>query len=444
MSSSWLVGPHFSGSAENKVPYCLVNPDEDKEVRPEVTTMATNVTEKTKLGTARFSRFSSWTRLLIALSCIKHIANSFLSRENKSDCTVWHVCSNSQDVSHHSQAAVIILREVQKEHYADEYTSLERGRQLHPSSPIGNLSPLDEQKVMRVGGRLKFSDLPHIEKHPVILPESHNVACLLVEHFHRKVRHQGRHFTEGAVRAAGYWIVGGKRLISSVIHNCVTCRKLRGSFETQKMADLPRDRLTIAPPFSYVGVDTFCPWQVVSRKTRSSQASSKRWAIIFTCLAVRAIHIEVVVELSSSAFTNALRRLIAIRGPVKEFRSDRGTNFTGAIDLLEINSMSVEQKAFRKFLNDSEIIWRFNPPHSSHFGGVWERMIGVSRRIIEQMLMNVPHLTHDVLVTFMAKVCAIVNSRPITPVSSDPENPEILTPAILLTQKSGPVTSCAA
>ena len=90
---------------------------------------------------------------------------------------------------------------------------------------------------------------------------------------------------------------------------------------------------------------------------------------------MRAIHIEVVDELLSSAFTNALRRLIAIRGPVKEFRSDRGTNFTGAIDLLEINSMSVEQKAFRKYLNDSEIIWRFNPPHSSHFGGVWERMM---------------------------------------------------------------------
>lgn len=98
------------------------------------------------------------------------------------------------------------------------------------------------------------------------------------------------------------------------------------------MADLPADRVTPSPPFSAVGVDTFGPWPVVARKTRGGLAESKRWAILFTCLASRAIHIEVVEEMRSSAFINALRRFVAIRGPVREFRSDRGTNFIGALD----------------------------------------------------------------------------------------------------------------
>lgn len=97
------------------------------------------------------------------------------------------------------------------------------------------------------------------------------------------------------------------------------------------MAVLRVDRVSPAPPFTYTGVDVFGPWSVVTRRTRGGQASSKRWGVIFTCLSKRAIHIEVVEELSSSSFINALRRFIAVRGYVREFRSDRGTNLVGII-----------------------------------------------------------------------------------------------------------------
>ncbi|XP_052254912.1 uncharacterized protein LOC127860679 [Dreissena polymorpha] len=145
------------------------------------------------------------------------------------------------------------------------------------------------------------------------------------------IHHQGRHYTEGAIRNHGYWIVGVKRLVSSIIYQCVTCRRLRGNFVNQQMANLPEDRLTPGPPFTYVGVDTFGPWPVVTRRTRGGIAESKRWAIIFVCLVTRASHIEVIEDMSSSDFINALRRFISVRGPVKEFRSDRGTNFVGAL-----------------------------------------------------------------------------------------------------------------
>lgn len=105
-------------------------------------------------------------------------------------------------------------------------------------------------------------------------------------------------------------------------------------------------------------------------------ANSKRWAAIFTCLVTRAVHIEVVEEMSASAFINALKRFTAIRGQAKEYRSDRGTNFVGAVDPLQINAINVEDSPVKDYLYSRGIVWTFNPPHASHMGGVWERMIG--------------------------------------------------------------------
>ena len=148
--------------------------------------------------------------------------------------------------------------------------------------------------MLRVGGRIKHAVIPVDEKHPLILPKNHHITTLLIQHHHAEVNHQGRLFTEGAIRAAGLLIVGCKRLIPSLINKCVTCRKLRRHPETQRMAN------------------------------------NKRWAVIFTCLVIRAIHIEVVDDMSTSAFINALRRFIAITGKVSEIRSDCGSNFIGA------------------------------------------------------------------------------------------------------------------
>ena len=113
--------------------------------------------------------------------------------------------------------------------------------------------------LLRVGGRLERAALSYEESHPLILPSSHHITTLLITHYHRRVQHQGRHFTLGLIRSGGFWIVGGKRAVNSAINNCIKCKRLRGRQQTQKMADLPIDRLTPAPPFSYVGLDAFGP-----------------------------------------------------------------------------------------------------------------------------------------------------------------------------------------
>lgn len=201
------------------------------------------------------------------------------------------------------------------------------------------------------------------------------------------------------------------------------------------MANLPQDRLEPGPPFTNVGVDCFGPWEVLARRTRGGHANSKRWAVMFTCLTTRAVHIEVVEELSSSSFIMALKRLIAIRGPVSHFRSDMGTNFVGSIEDLGIQAINVEDCKVKEYLRNSNSTWLFNPPHASHMGGVWERVIGITRRVLDSLLMDgiKNKLTHEMLVTFLAEASAIVNSRPLVPLTSDPDDPTPLTPSLLLT-----------
>lgn len=172
---------------------------------------------------------------------------------------------------------------------------MESNQPLPRNSSVQKLNPImGKDRLLRIGGRSAMSQDPYEQKHPIVLPAKSPVTEMIVRYYHEQVIHQGRKITEGAIRSAGYWIVSGKRVISSVIHKCVTCRRLRGVIEDQKMADLPVDRLQPSPPFTSVGLDVFGPWEVVTRRTRGGSAESKRWAVLFTCMTTRAVHIEVI------------------------------------------------------------------------------------------------------------------------------------------------------
>ncbi|XP_039863534.1 uncharacterized protein LOC120718871 [Simochromis diagramma] len=440
----WFSGPAFLSRPEGVSPvvqrFDLLEPDQDSKIRPQVTTLSVTVFKH--LGSGRFNRFSCWSSLIRALGTLIHIVQSF-KRGKKcvaQKCEGWHQCSTPPTGDILEQSKLVIIKTVQQEVYRKELECLASNANIPKSSSLVALDPfIDSEGLLRIGGRLIEAKIGFHEKRPLVLPGRHHVTTLIVRHFHEQVRHQGRLFTEGAVRSAGYWIVGGRRCINRLVFECVTCRRLRGRCEVQKMADLPPDRLSMEPPFSNVGIDVFGPWSVSARRTRGGHADSKRWAVLFTCLCVRAIHIEVIESLDSSSFINAFRRFMAIRGPLKNIRSDQGTNFTRACKDMGIPS-NLDGKAMKRFLSEHGCTWTFNTPHSSHMGGAWERMIGITRRILDSMLLQMgsSKLTHEVLTTFMAEVSAIVNSRPLVPVSNDPTDPFILTPASLLTQKVDP------
>jgi len=199
------------------------------------------------------------------------------------------------------------------------------------------------------------------------------------------------------------------------------------------MASLPEDRVNPSkPPFSYVGVDCFGPLEV-----RRGRSMVKRYGVLFTCLSIRAIHIEIAHSLDTDSFIDAFRRFIARRGQPSLMRSDNGGNFVKGDKELREAIDEWNHGKIHDFLLAKDIKWIFNPPAGSHHGGVWERCIRTTRKVMKALLKEQP-LDDEGLLTLMAEVEAIINGRPITKVSDDPRDPEALTPNHLLLLRSGP------
>ena len=172
-----------------------------------------------------------------------------------------------------------LLRDVNvKLQVADQDVNKDKIKTMKKPSSLYKLDPfLDEDGVLRVGGRLETSSVPYDVKHPVILPKKGHVTNLILCHYHQSVKHQGRGIAQNEIRSSGYWIAGGSSVASNHISKCVSCRKLRGGPQEQKMANLPEDRLEPAPPFTFCAVDYFGPWHIIE-----GRREVKRYGVLFT------------------------------------------------------------------------------------------------------------------------------------------------------------------
>ena len=149
----------------------------------------------------------------------------------------------------------------QARHFWKEIKAVNSGNRVLPrTSGIHPLDPfLDKDGVLRVGGRLVKSNLSHELKHPVLVPKYCNISQLIIRYYHEKTAHSGRGMTINEIRNAGYWIINCNSAVKSLIAKCVTCSHLRGSICQQKIADLPRERLSQEPPFRNCGIFMFAP-----------------------------------------------------------------------------------------------------------------------------------------------------------------------------------------
>ena len=424
-NSAWFTGPSFL--YESVVPsfdVSLKTSEDDCEVRKSVSLSTKGAVSGVEDIVARFSS-------LFRLKKILFLCLQFL-------CYIRSKVGNSGVVTPADLADVEIrvVREVQAHAFSDEISLLRSGLQLSRKHPLSKLSPfLDSDDVLRVGGRLRHSDLDYKVKHPVLLPKDGHFTRLVIRESHLAVRHSGRGFTLNRVRASGYWIFGGSRAVASFLHSCVACRRLRYATKEQKMADLPSDRVENCAPFTNVGVDFFGPFIV-----KEGRKELKRYGVIFTCLVSRAVHLEVANALSTSSFLNCLRRFLSIRGPIALLRADRGTNFVGANRELNQAWSEIDDVAVRNFLleNNSLFEFKFNPPSASHFGGVWERLIRSCRSILDGILVqHGTQLDDESLRTYLAEIASILNSRPLTVGQlNDADFLDVLTPNHLLTMKS--------
>ena len=458
-NSRWLNGPAFLWEQELP-PKCekevdSILPPNDPEVK-KVQVLTTVVREESMATIpARLKYFSDWHRAKKAIAvCLKFKALlQGLSKKQHSKEEKQRPFYKTPLVDELRHAELEIIKSIQKEVYTEEIKILQslklygvvtdrtlartRNTSMKKTSSLYRLDPfLDENGVLRVGGRIKRALVPFDVKHPIILPSKNHVTALLVRHHHERISHQGRGMTLNDLRSHGYWIVGGSSEVATYISKCVTCRKLRGALQEQKMADLPKDRLEPAPPFTYCGVDLFGPWHI-----KEGRRELKRYGVLFTCISSRAVHLETVISLETDSFINSLRRFLCRRGPVRQIRCDRGTNFVGAKCELDNALSTIDQSRVRQFLLERNCDWvefQFNVPSASHMGGIWERQIRTVRNVLAVLLDQCgTQLDDESLRTFMAEAEAVVNSRPLTVESlSSPEGVEPLTPNHLLTAKS--------
>lgn len=233
--------------------------------------------------------------------------------------------------------------------------------------------------------------------------------------------------------ANGFWAIGGSKSVAKLIHRCVLCRKLRRPAEEQRMSELPRERCEASAPFMFCGMDCFGPFVI-----KRGRKECKRYGLIFTCLYSRAVHIEMLEDMSTDAFINALRCFISLRGAVCQLRCDQGTNFVGAKNEFREALKQCDTRALETFLADKHSEFIFNAPSASHAGGVWERQIRTIWNVLNVTIAQCPGRLDDAsLRTLFYEEMAIVNSRPLNVDGiNDPKSLEPLTPNHLILMKS--------
>ena len=455
---SWLNGPDFLWQTELPKDTEDVAPlDENDPAVRKVTVHTLQVeSHRRPLDMNIFNRFSSWFKMKRAVALARKYIDILRTR------VVHKKMSPKQNAAEKNSSKAIIVEDlmkaeyliqknVQQHHFHEEINELQaldrtnlekiteakaKIKRLKQTSSIQRLDPfLDASGLVRVGGRIRRSDLWLQEKHPIILPKNSHITTLVIRHYHDAVQHQGRLLTLNEIRQAGYWIIHGRSAVSNVIHKCVKCRRQRGITETQKIADLPLEHTKETAPFTYTGVDVFGPWHI-----KESRKCVKRYGCIFTCMASRAIHLETLNSMDTDSFICALRRFICRQGSVRQLRSDRGTNFVGAKGELTQAWNEMNQNQIHNFLLTRNCDWiqfEMNVPHASHMGGVWERQIKSVRAVLSALMADLgDQLDHETLRTLFTEAENIVNSRPLTADVSDPNSLQPLTPMQLLTLKS--------
>lgn len=283
----------------------------------------------------------------------------------------------------------------------------------------------DDKGVLRCGGRLSNATLPYATRHPVLLSRDHYLTSLLVRQAHQQVMHNGVKETLTELRTR-YWLIKGRSLVRKIIHKCVICRRFEGK---QCLAPppppLPQFRVKEEPPFTHTGVDFAGP---IFIKRSGSVGSDKVWLCLYTCCVVHAVHLDIVPDMTTAAFLRSFKRFSARRGFPRKIISDNGKTFKAAAKLIKA---LVTHKDVQEHLANIGTKWCFNIEKAPWWGGMFERLIRSAKRCLKKMIGRA-RLTFDELLTMVTEVEAILNSRPLSYLSSD-DMDEVITPSHFLT-----------
>ncbi|XP_041785479.1 uncharacterized protein LOC121600688 [Anopheles merus] len=391
-SDLWRHGP--SWLREPKGSWPLQTPDNNITVEDErkVSILTTQVTEINPI----FQRFSTLQPLLRIFGfCLRFINNT--RKSNK------RISLNVLLVKEIQHAKRALCKMVQATEFSVELQALKRNEGLAKVSSIRLLNPfIDNDGLIRVGGRLRHSDLSHDAKHPILMPAFHPFTRLLIMDHHLKTMHGGVSMTLSSIREE-IWPLNGMRAVRSVTRTCFNCVRANPTPIIQPIGQLPISRVTINEVFSCVGVDYCGPLYL--RPSHRKAASPKAYVCVFVCMSTKAVHLELAGDLSTTTFLMALDRFVSRRGKPKNIYSDNGTNFIGAKNALHeiYQFLHKDNNKITNHLSNENIQWHLIPPRAPNFGGLWEAAVKVAKTHLVRQL-GTAQLSYESMCTLLTKL----------------------------------------
>ncbi|XP_062557264.1 uncharacterized protein LOC134222137 [Armigeres subalbatus] len=352
----WWNGPNFLREANYKT-----EPIEDipENIIPELKDVVI-ANPIMKLPETNFDRYDSFHKLQRVYAHIaRFVRRVRTTKEERSSCLKLTV----QDMRVSMKYIIYVL---QQNDFHEELQCIKRGdipKRLAALQPF-----IDENGLLRVGGRLQNSKLPYDAKHQLLLPQKHRVTELLIKKIHEERLHEGQSGVLAAIRQQ-FWILNARSIIRKIIHKCMKCFRTKPRMYQPLMGNLPEFRVNIAAPFELTGVDYAGPVSVKEGKRKPRII--KAYIALFVCLVSKAVHLELVSDLTSEAFLAALDRFVNRRGAVRKIFSDNGTNFVGAFkELRTLFTDKLVKNQIDNFLLPREVEWEFIPPRSPNFAAL--------------------------------------------------------------------------
>ena len=360
------------------------------------------------------SRFPSYERVLRIVSYVlKFISNlkqaSGRSRGSRHCPSAIDLAMPVSTAAEISQAEVIILRAHQIQYFRQERQFL-LNEQTRPTRRHVQLRPqlvrqlnlkLNPDGLLVAPGRLEHAMLAQDAREPILIAKRSPLTTLLVRSVHERQLHAGVRDTVVALRKR-FWLPSARSEIARVLKRCVNCRyQIGGAYKLPPSLPLPDFRLNRVKPFSTVGID-FTGHLMV----KNDNKTEKCYVCLFTCSTTRNVNLEIVDDMTTDQFLLAFRRHCAIYGTPSLILCDNA-------------------KTFQK------VQMRHIPAKSPHWGGMYERLIGVVKMSIKKVLRHAL-ISLSELQTLIKVVQAVVNDRPITFVYHDVNDPEPLTPSKLM------------
>lgn len=333
----------------------------------------------------------------------------------------------------YSEALKVIILYNQSIFFSNEITSLFNNKPCKTS--LCSLHPfVDSDKILRVGGRLTNApNIPYDKMHPIILPKSSNLTKLMILKEHKRLLHAGAKLIWSSL-SQKYWIMSGLREIKKVLHSCVKCFRIKAEGARVLMGSLPSNRVTANRAFQVVGVDFCGPFNLKVARIRKPMVN-KAYIAVYVCFSTKAVHVELLSNLTTDAFLACLKRFISRRGLPSFIYCDNAKTFKGAEnqlkDLYKLQASPSHKDSVYKFCLTNYIQFKFIPSYSPEFGGLWEAGVKSLKYHFKRIVGDIA-LTYEELYTVITQIEAVLNSRPLCPLSSDISELNYLSPGHFL------------